>query len=224
MQKKKKLTNYSSYNARSTELVSKEELVSPLPTFPIVNLIIRRVTGSCVWRGRKRNFAKYNAWRGAIGSDGKPETKTDRAVTYPLPSRLWSFPRIEFRRESREPLIFAASNLATSDFQLRGIEEWNSGEGWDRLSCDRPPVYEYLRRADGQRPMRPAQASLLRVVFRRRRGGEAKKEKKKMTDAPRFNDLSAKKKRKKGEGIEIAFDGLFLTSLLFFSFDTFACN
>lgn len=36
--------------------------------------------------------------------------------------------------------------------------------------------------------------------------------------------LSEKKKEKKGEGIEIAFDGLFLTSLLFFSFDTFACN
>lgn len=33
-----------------------------------------------------------------------------------------------------------------------------------------------------------------------RGGREAKKEKKKMTDAPRFNDLSAKKKRKEGRG------------------------
>lgn len=222
MQKKKK--TYSSYNARSTELVSKEELVSPLPTFPIVNLIIRRVTGSCVWRGRKRNFAKYNAWRGAIGSDGKPETKTDRAVTYPLPSRLWSFPRIEFRRESREPLIFAASNLATSDFQLRGIEEWNSGEGWDRLSCDRPPVYEYLRRADGQRPMRPAQASLLRVAFRRRRGEGKRRRKKRKWRMLHGSTISQRKKKEKRERASKlpSMDCFWL--LYFFSFDTFACN
>lgn len=110
-----------------------------------------------------------------------------------------SSPRIEFRRESREPLIFAASNLATSDFQLRGIEEWNSGEGWDRLSCDRPPVYEYLRRADGQRPMRPAQASLLRVAFRRRRG-EGKRRRKKRKWRMLHGSTISQRKKKKGEG------------------------
>lgn len=49
------------------------------------------------------------------------------------------------------------------------------------------------------------------------RGGRRKKKRKKMTNAPRFNDLSAKK-GKKG-GIEIAFDGLPLFLSFFFSFD-----
>lgn len=53
---------------------------------------------------------------------------------------------------------------------------------------------------------------------------EGKKKRKKMTNAPRFNDLSAKKGKKGGievGGIEIAFDGLplFLSFFFFFSFD-----
>lgn len=82
-------------------------------------------------------------------------------------------------------------------------------------------VYEYLRRADGQR--RPAQGSLLRVAFWGAGGvEEGKKKRKKMTNAPRFNDLSAKKGKKGGievGGIEIAFDGLPLFLSFFFSFD-----
>lgn len=65
------------------------------------------------------------------------------------------------------------------------------------------------------------------------RGGRRKKKRKKMTNAPRFNDLSAKKGKKGGievGGIEIAFDGLPLFLSFFFFFLTldeeqnFACN
>lgn len=55
---------------------------------------------------------------------------------------------------------------------------------------------------------------------------EGKKKRKKMTNAPRFNDLSAKKGKKGGievggievGGIEIAFDGLPLFLSFFFFF------
>lgn len=139
------------------------------------------------------------------------------AVTDPLPAA--TFPRIEFGRESREPLIFAASNLATSDFQLRGIEEWNSGEGWDRLSCARPTSMNiYDEPTDRGGPRKVLCCASLFGGGGGGRGGRRKKKRKKMTNAPRFNDLSAKK-GKKG-GIEIAFDGLPLfLSFFFFSFD-----
>lgn len=61
---------------------------------------------------------------------------------------------------------------------------------------------------------------------------EGKKKRKKMTNAPRFNDLSAKKGKKGGievGGIEIAFDGLplFLSFFFLLTLDeeqNFACN
>lgn len=92
-------------------------------------------------------------------------------------------------------------------------------------------VYEYLRRADGQR--RPAQGSLLRVAFLgvEEEGGveEGKKKRKKMTNAPRFNDLSAKKRGHRSWGHRnclrwIAFVSEFFFFLTLDEEQNFACN
>lgn len=114
-----------------------------------------------------------------IGSDGEEETKTDRGDGSPPrghlpPNRIWTgiarathLRRIQFGNEWL-PIT-----------RYRGMKF-----GWRLRSFVMRPahVYEYLRRADGQR--RPAQGSLLRVAFWgwRRREGWKKEKKEKEND------------------------------------------
>lgn len=105
--------------------------------------------------------------------------------------------------------------------------------GWRLRSFVMRPahVYEYLRRADGQR--RPAQGSLLRVAFWGWRRREGWKKEKKRERKWRMLHGSTISRRKKGGievgGIEIAFDGLplFLSFFFLLTLDeeqNFACN
>lgn len=153
------------------------------------------------------------------------------AVTDPLPAA--TFPRIEFGRESREPLIFAASNLATSDFQLRGIEEWNSGEGWDRLSCARPTSMNiYDEPTDRGGPRKVLCCASLFGGGGGGRGGRRKKKEKENDECSTVQRSLGEKRKKRGHRSWghrnclrwIAFVSEFFFLLTLDEEQNFACN
>ena len=112
------------------------------------------------------------------------------------------------------PLIFPPNRISTRIAGATHLRRIQFGNEWLPITRYRGMKFGWRLRSFVMRPPtrlwifttgRRTEADAARASFFVARrfsategGGEAKKEKKKMTDAPRFNDLSAKKKKGRG--------------------------